>query len=82
MCTNANSATSLPDPASVFACALSLWQACNKHADEEKLNLSDFYNGMDQFMREAMRVANLFEAWACLHIEFNDLEDVWPYVLA
>lgn len=33
--------TEFPDPAAVFACALSLWQACHKcEAVEPSLNLS------------------------------------------
>ena len=44
-------------------------------------NLSEAYNGMDQFMREVMRVANTFEDWACAHVSFNELNDVWPYLL-
>jgi hypothetical protein len=36
---------------------------------------------MDQFMRELMRIANQFEAWACLHVDFNATNDVWPYLL-
>lgn len=81
MTTATESATIPPDHAAVFASALSLWQACQKHAGEEMLNLSECYNGMDQFMRELMRVANQFESWACLHIDFNELNDVWPYLL-
>ncbi len=71
-----------PDSAAVFASALSLWQAVNNHASAEKgLNLSECYNGMDQLMREVMRVASLFETWACEHVAFNELNDVWPYFL-
>jgi hypothetical protein len=81
MTTETESATVLPDPAAVFASALSLWQACQKKAEIEKLNLSECYNGMDEFMREVMRVANLFEAWACSHINFDETNEVWPYVL-
>lgn len=70
------------DPAAVFACALSLWQACHKHAaDNPTLNLSDCYNGMDEFMRVVMRIGNRFEAWACSHVDFNQLNDVWPYLV-
>jgi len=36
---------------------------------------------MDQFMREVMRVAAQFEAWACSHVDFDQLTDVWPYLL-
>jgi hypothetical protein len=76
------SATTLPDPAAVFACALSLWQECQKLAKADaKLNLSDAYNGIDEFMREIMRVATQFETWACSHVDFNRLTDVWPYFL-
>ncbi len=78
----AEQASLLPDSAAVFASALSLWHACHQHANgEEPLKLSECYNGVDQFMREVMRVANQFEAWACLHIDFNTLGDVWPYLL-
>ncbi len=79
--TEFESAAVLPDPAAVFASALSLWQASQQRAGKENLNLSECYNGMDQFMREIMRIANQFEAWACLHIEFNELDDVWSYLL-
>jgi len=76
------STTILPDPAAVFASALSLWQVCQKHAvGDTKLNLSECYNGMDQYMREVMRVASQFETWACLHIDFDELNDMWPYLL-
>jgi hypothetical protein len=71
-----------PDPAAVFACALSLHNACLKRAAEEPgLDLSDAYQGMDTFMREVMRVAEMFEGWACRHVAFQELEDVWPYLL-
>jgi len=72
----------LPDPAAVFSIAISLWEACHKRAAAgPHLNLSDCYSGMDGLMREVMRVANQFETWACRHIVFNDLADVWPYLL-
>jgi hypothetical protein len=71
-----------PDPAAVFASALSLWQECQKQANnDENLNLSESYNGLDEFMREIMRVATHFETWACQHIDFDELTDVWPYFL-
>jgi len=81
MNTEIDSAIEAPDPAAVFACALSLWQASQKRAGDEKLNLSESYNGMDQFMREIMRIANQFEEWACLHIDFEELNEVWSYLL-
>jgi len=70
------------DPAAVFACALSLWQTCQQEASRQtNLNLSEVYNGVDQLMREVMRTGELFEKWACEHIEFNELTEVWPYLL-
>lgn len=70
------------DPAAVFACAHSLWEACQREAAQEtKLNLSEAYNGADQLMREVMRIGELFEKWACEHVEFDELNDVWPYLL-
>ena len=32
-------------------------------------------------MREVMRIAECFEVWACEHIAFDALNDVWPYLL-
>ena len=32
-------------------------------------------------MREVMRIAELFEQWACEHVAFEELTDVWPYLL-
>jgi hypothetical protein len=70
------------DPAAVFAAAFSLWESINDEAAHDpKLNLSECYNGMDQLMREVMRIANQFETWSCTHVEFNELNDVWPYLL-
>jgi len=72
----------LPDPAAIFASALSLWHACHRCvAADCRLNLSESYNGIDQFMRELMRIATQFEEWACAHIAFDELCDTWPYLL-
>ena len=70
------------DPAAIFAIAISLWRECHKRAaSDPKINLSDAYNGIDELMREVMRVATFFESWACEHVDFNQLTDVWPYFL-
>ena len=71
-----------PDPAAIFAIAQSLWEACQTQAARDPIiNLSEAYHGMDQFMRELMRVASLFESWACQHIDFPELDEPWPYLL-
>lgn len=75
------SAPESSDPAAVFACAVSLWEACHARAAAQRLNLSEAYNGIDELMREIMRVANDFETWACAHVKFDQLDDVWPYLL-
>jgi hypothetical protein len=69
------------DPAAIFACALSTWRAIHARAEIEALDLSDIYNGIDQLMREVMRVACDFEGWACQHVAFDQLAEVWPYLL-
>ena len=75
-------ATEPLDPAAIFATATSLWKECHKHAAADPLiNLSDAYAGIDGFMREIMRIATLFESWSCEHVDFTQLDDVWPYLL-
>jgi hypothetical protein len=70
------------DPAAVFAIASSLRTACEeKVRHDPDLNLSEAYNGWDQFTRELMRVAVMFEEWACMHVAFDNLEDTWSYYL-
>lgn len=70
------------DPAAIFAASLSLWEACKRRAAKDpNLNLSDSYAGMDGLMREVVRIATLFEEWACRHADFRKLDDVWPYML-
>ena len=74
--------TDQPDPAAVFACALSLWRECMRRSQSgRKVNLSECYNGGDEFMRVIMRVGTQFEEWACAHIEFEALDHCWPYLL-
>ena len=75
--------TCQPDPAAVFACAQSLWDALQKHAEADSgMDLSDCFNGLDEMMRQVMRIADQFEKWACLHILFDCLDQPWPYLLA
>lgn len=72
----------LPDPAAIFACAKSLHDACLERAElDSELKLSEAFQGMDQLMREVMRVGEMFENWACFHVAFDELVDVWPYLL-
>ena len=47
----------------------------------EGWNLSECFNGGDEFLRQMMRIGETFERWACDHIAFEELGDVWPYLL-
>lgn len=69
------------DPAAVFACAVSLRAACEQADKQCNVDLSEAFNGVDQFWREMMRVGALFEEWACKHVVFDEMHDVWPYLL-
>ncbi|HUG13340.1 MAG TPA: hypothetical protein VMM36_20155 [Opitutaceae bacterium] len=70
------------DPAAIFAIATSLWDECHNYAAaDSSINLSDAHSGMDGLMREVMRIAMLFESWACENVDFNQLTEVWPYLL-
>jgi hypothetical protein len=77
-----NNESQEPDPAAVFGCALSLWHECKKLSTAEgRFNLSECYNGGDEFMRVIMRAGICFEKWASLHIAFDHFDNVWPYLL-
>ena len=70
------------DPAAVFAIASSLRKACEeRQGNDPELNLAKSYHGWDQFTRELMRVATMFEDWACMHVAFDHMEDTWSYFL-
>lgn len=70
------------DPAAVFAITTSLRKACGKAETADlSVNLGAAYNGWDEFTRELMRVALMFEEWACLHVAFDLLEHTWSYFL-
>jgi hypothetical protein len=70
-----------PDPAAILGAAVSLKKMCEDIAGKERINLSECYNGGDEFMRQVMRVASLFETWCCQYLDFNQFSDVWPYLL-
>lgn len=76
------SKTDFSDPAAVLAAAVSLYREAKRSAaTEPRVNLSESYNGADEFMRQVMRIANDFEVWSCKHVVFEELCDVWPYRL-
>lgn len=70
------------DPAAVLGAAISLWQSCQRpRGGTEPIDFSVSYCGGDQWMREVMRVATLFEAWATRHVCFDEFGECWPYFL-
>ena len=81
MRTRKHAAASLADPAAILAAAVSLWAEVQKREKNERLNLSEAYNGVDQCMREAMRIATLFEMWSGERVVFEELEEPWPYLI-
>lgn len=71
-----------PDPAAIFAAALSLWTTCNElEKKDPATNLSDVFDSIDALMRVAMRLATKFETWACTTVDFDRLSGWWPYIL-
>jgi hypothetical protein len=70
-----------PDPAAIFAAALSLHESACIAADLHNNCLSEIYNGFDEFMRQCMRVATEFENWACANVRWESVLEVWPYLL-
>ncbi len=68
-----------PDPAAVFAIARSLWSAL--HAPDGETAPPDAAPTADERMRTVMDVAEAFETWACEHVIFDEVDDVWPYLL-
>lgn len=77
-----NAATPDPDPAAVLAIAMALVEeGSNCENLNTSFSVSETYAGYDVFMREAMRVGREFETWACQHVEFDEMEEVWPYFL-
>jgi hypothetical protein len=74
--------TDLTDLSAVFAASKSLWGACQRAAAEnENLNLSHSYAGMDGLMRQVMLIAIRFDTWATKHVAFDETTEVWPYLL-
>lgn len=78
---NASASDAQQDPAAIFAIATALYKSANNRNDFCNREITKAYSGMDGFMREAMRVALIFETWACSHVDFDETTDVWPYML-
>lgn len=72
----------LPDPAAIFAAALSLWNVRQQwRLQDSSRDPSNLLNGTDAFMRVIMRIATGFEEWASRHVAFEHLDDRWPCLL-
>jgi hypothetical protein len=69
-----------PDSAGVFAAALSLWSIVAKDVKPYS-EFAEAVGGCDNLMRITIDIATAWEAWACDHINFDETEDVWPYMI-
>ena len=59
------------DPTALFSIAISLRKAClERETDDPDLSIGGAYKSWDQFTRELMRVATVFERWAYEHVSF------------
>ncbi len=70
-----------PDGAAVVGIVLSLDKSAHAITKHTRLSISDAYAGGDEFMRQCLRVAKVFELWACKHVDFERTEECWPYFL-
>lgn len=71
-----------PDPAAILGAACSLKRVWIDDVDlETRLRLAQRLPGVDSVMREILRIATRFETWACRNVDFEALDEVWPYFL-
>ncbi|MDZ4744186.1 MAG: hypothetical protein SGI98_12320 [Verrucomicrobiota bacterium] len=71
-----------PDPAAIFGAAISLWIQANQMEDtDENFCISDIFSGRDGFMWVIMNVTKRFEEWSCNYINFEMIDEPWPYIL-
>lgn len=70
-----------PDLAAEFGAAVSLYNAAEAYANANRNNLSEVYQGYDELMRQCMRAGREFEAWSCKYVDWDRVNDVWPYLL-
>lgn len=73
--------TEVKDPAAVMAIAMSLRKSLEAYSLPENVTMSDLFQGIDNLFRACMHVATVFEVWACDHVFFDEVVDVWPYLL-
>lgn len=78
------------DPAAVFAIAHALFVLLESKAaargehqqeDDNQESIWEDHGGQDGALRNFMSTASIFEAWACKHVAFDELADIWPYKL-
>jgi len=67
------------DPAAIYCITHSIVTEAKEIDDQHGFEFSDAYNGWDNVMRQANKVANIFESWACRYVDFDRYEGVWPY---
>jgi hypothetical protein len=76
-------AETTPDPAAIYGIANSLDVAAQAFGKEvgDASAISDCYGGQDGYFRACMEVACIFEYWACAHVDFARMSDIYVYRL-
>ena len=71
-----------PDLAAILGAACSLKVVWIEDAGlETRLRLTEVLPGVDSVMEEILRIAIRFETWSCRNVDFEELNEVWPYYL-
>ena len=69
------------DSISTFVATHSLYLRASLLAESNGTNLSRCYDGGVGFIGECVRIGNEFDAWACEHVDFDQMAETWPYLL-
>jgi hypothetical protein len=68
--------TYAPDKAAELGIAMGVY---NHYSYKSDLDISNEYNGADEFMRRCQHLGQVFEAWCCAHVNFSRMIEIWPY---
>lgn len=70
------------DLAAEFGAATSVRRMGEALAHTHGNDLSEAYQGGDEFMRQCMRVGRDFESWCCVYVDWETgIDECWPYFL-
>lgn len=69
------------DPAAIWYATKSMVDWLGKQPKPDRDDLVESHGGEDEFVRTVAHTATEFEKWACKHVDFHELEEIWPYWL-